>query len=42
MQFDGREAMGAKTGLDKAARGYASGILKALEFSHTGRNVKVR
>jgi hypothetical protein len=41
IQFD-RDAIGQKAAPSKAARGYASGILKGLEFSHTGRIVKVR
>jgi hypothetical protein len=40
IQFD-RDAVGQKGAPSKAARGYASGILKGHEFSQTGRIVKV-
>jgi hypothetical protein len=41
IQFD-RVAIGQKGAPSKAARDYASGILKGQEFSQTGRIVKVR
>jgi hypothetical protein len=39
--FD-RNEYGVKAGLDKAARGYASTIVKAHEFSRAGRIIKIR
>jgi hypothetical protein len=39
--FD-RNEYGVKARLDKAARGYASGIVQEHEFSHAGRIINIR
>jgi hypothetical protein len=39
--FD-RNEYGVRAGLDKAARGYASGIVQGHEFSHAGRIINIR